>query len=139
MTPEGMDAAPEISGRMAALYGNADLNGFLHLDAKVVRETILSLLNPEGPWAPLLAQEEDFVENVPLFLEGLKAAIEFKSLDILASDMERADFTIMTEEARQEDIDAISAMAAKWSSMAEQGKEKEGQAGEGAKEEEKKP
>lgn len=139
MTPEGMDAAPEISGRMAALYGNADLNGFLHLDAKVVRETILSLLNPEGPWAPLLAQEEDFVENVPLFLEGLKAAIEFKSLDILASDMERADFTILTEEARQEDIDAISAMAAKWSSMAEQGKEKEGQAGEGAKEEEKKP
>ena len=138
MSPEAMDAAPELSGRMAALYGNESLNGFLHLDAKVVRETILSLLNPEGPWALFLAQERDFVENIPMFLEGLKAAIEFKSLDILASDMERADFTIMTETAQQAEIDAISAMAAKWSSMAEEGKEGEGQEGEG-EEEEKKP
>ena len=43
-----------------------------------------------------------------------------------------------TIRAQQAEIDAISAMAAKWSSMAEEGKEGEGQEGEG-EEEEKKP
>jgi len=136
LSPEALDAAPELSDRMKALYGDDKLQGFLHFDAKVVRDTILSLLDPEGPWAAFISEESDLVEGIPYILEGLKGALEFRSLDILASDMERADFTILTEEAKQADIDAITAMAAKWSSLAEQGKEGEGEEG---KEEEKKP
>ena len=117
LSPEALDAAPELSDRMKALYGDDKLQGFLHFDAKVVRDTILSLLDPEGPWAAFISEESDLVEGIPYILEGLKGALEFRSLDILASDMERADFTIVTEAAKQEDIDAISAMAAKWSTM----------------------
>ncbi|MDD2454219.1 MAG: hypothetical protein PHS90_10055, partial [Synergistaceae bacterium] len=117
LSPEALDAAPELSDRMKALYGDDKLQGFLHFDAKVVRDTILSLLDPEGPWAAFISEESDLVEGIPYILEGLKGALEFRSLDILASDMERADFTIVTEAAKQEDIDAISAMAAKWSAM----------------------
>ncbi|MDK2959620.1 MAG: hypothetical protein PWP47_1664, partial [Synergistaceae bacterium] len=107
----------ELSDRMKALYGDDRLQGFLHFDAKVLRDIILSLLNPDGPWAAFISLDSDMAEGVPSFLEGLKGALEFRSLDILASDMERADFTIVTEAAKQEDIDAISAMAAKWSAM----------------------
>lgn len=121
LSPEALDAAPELSPRMETLYGNESLNGFLHFDAKVVREIILSLLNPEGTWAPLLAGEDDFLEGIPYILEGLKASVEFKSLDILASDMERADFTIMTEPAQKAEIDALSALAAQWSAKAQEG------------------
>lgn len=117
LSPEALDTAPELSGRMKALYGDDKLQGFLHFDAKVVRDTILSLLNPEGPWSVFISEEPDLVEGIPYILEGLKGSLEFRSLDILASDMERADFTIMTEEAKQEEIDAISAMAAKWSAL----------------------
>lgn len=117
LSPEALDAAPELSGRMKALYGDDKLQGFLHFDAKVVRDAILSLLDPEGPWSVFISEEPDLVEGIPYILEGLKGSLEFRSLDILASDMERADFTIMTEEAKQEEIDAISAMAAKWSAL----------------------
>ena len=117
LSPEALDAAPELSGRMKALYGDDKLQGFLHFDAKVVRDAILSLLDPEGPWSVFISEEPDLVEGIPYILEGLKGSLEFSSLDILASDMERADFTIMTEEAKQEEIDVISAMAAKWSAL----------------------
>ncbi len=119
LNPETMDALPELSDRMQSLYENSDLNGFLHFDARVLRDFVLSMLDPEGILAAFVEDEEDFAETIPLVLEGMKAALEFRSVDVTGAGMERADFTIITEDVRQEDVDAITALAEKWAERAE--------------------
>ena len=118
LNPDSMDSEPELSDRMRALYEDSSLNGFLHFDAKVLRNYALSLLDPEGIVAAFAEDDEDLVEVIPLFLEGLKASLEFRSLDITGSAMERADFTFITEDVNQEDVDAITALAEKWGELA---------------------
>ena len=72
----------------------------------------------EGTLAPFLTDDDDFVEGIPFILQGVKAALEFRSLDITGAGLERADFTVITEDVKQEDVDAISALAEKWAKIA---------------------
>lgn len=118
LNPDSMDAAPELSGRLKTLYDNGGLKGFLHFDAKVLRDYLLPMLDPEGTLAPFLTDDDDFVEGIPFILQGVKAALEFRSLDITGAGLERADFTVITEDVKQEDVDAISALAEKWAKIA---------------------
>ncbi len=118
---DALDIMPELSDRMEALYDESNLNGFFHFDAKVMRDYVLSALEPEGILAAFMADDEDVADTIPLFLEGLKALVEFRSLDITSSSMNRADITLVTEEADQKEIDAISALAEKWVEMGADG------------------
>lgn len=75
----------------------------------------------------------NLAEGILRILEGMKAMVEFRSVDVHTSDMERADIAIVTEDAVPEEVDAIAAMAAKWAELApsqdgdEEQKEREGQ------------
>ena len=90
LNPEGLSSAPELSPAMKALYDRKDLYAFFNLDMAAVRSALLSLLNPEGPFAPLL-MEMDMAEELPWILEGLKLTAEIDSLNIRAAAAARAD------------------------------------------------
>lgn len=116
MNANALDTAPELSQRLQTLYGRGDLLGLFHLDWKALRQTALSMLDPEGPAAMFLS---DMAEEILPMLEVMKATVEFKSMDALASNMERGDFNIFTEDADMAEIESISALSEKWAAIAE--------------------
>ncbi len=65
LSPEALDAAPELSDRMKALYGDDKLQGSFILTRKLVRDTILSLLDPEGPWAAFISEDRTWSRGSP--------------------------------------------------------------------------
>ena len=117
LNPEGLSAAPELSVRMKTLYEQKDLYGFFNLDMSAVRSTLIPLLNPDGPMAPLLI-EGDMVEGLPWILEGLKMSAEIDSLNIQAVSVDRADFSILTAVPDPKEIEQMDAFAARWKELA---------------------
>ena len=124
LNPEGLSSVPELSAGMKTLYERKDLYGFFNLDMAAVRSTLLSLLNPEGPFAPLLLEME-IAEVLPWVLEGLKFTAEIDSLNIQAAAADRADFSVLTVVPDPKEIEQMDAFAARWAELAPEEEEEE--------------
>lgn len=124
LNPEGLSSAPELSASMKTLYERKDLYGFFNLDMAAVRSTLLSLLNPEGPFAPLLLEME-IAEVLPWVLEGLKFTAEIDSLNIQAAAADRADFSVFTVAPDPKEIEQMDVFAARWTELAPEEEEEE--------------
>lgn len=124
LNPEGLSSAPELSASMKTLYERKDLYGFFNLDMAAVRSTLLSLLNPEGPFAPLLLEME-IAEVLPWVLEGLKFTAEIDSLNIQAAAADRADFSVFTVAPDPKEIEQMDTFAARWAELAPEEEEEE--------------
>ncbi len=124
LNPEGLSSAPELSPAMKALYDRKDLYAFFNLDMAAVRSALLSLLNPEGPFAPLL-MEMDMAEELPWILEGLKLTAEIDSLNIRAAAADRADFSVYTTLPDPKEIEQMDTFAARWQELAPEDEDEE--------------
>ena len=102
---------------MKTLYERMDLYAFFNLDMAAVRATLLSLLNPDGPMAPLLLEME-IAEVLPWVLEGLKLTAEIDSVNIQAAAADRADFSVFTTAPDQKEIEQMDVFAARWTELA---------------------
>ena len=114
MDVNALDEAPQLSDGMQALYNRDDLLGFLHLDWKSLRHTLLSMLDPEGPWSMFLS---DMAEEIALMLEAIQPTVELDSIEGLASSIGRGDLNIFTSDADMKEIEEIAALQEKWSAM----------------------
>ncbi|MEA4880760.1 MAG: hypothetical protein VB045_04725 [Synergistaceae bacterium] len=124
LNPEELSSAPELSPNMKALYDRKDLYAFFNLDMAAVRSALLSLLNPEGPMAPLL-MEMDMAEELPWILEGLKLTAEIDSLNIRAAAADRADFSVYTTLPDPKEIEQMDTFAGRWQELAPEEEEEE--------------
>ncbi len=138
LNPEGLSSAPELSPNMKALYDRKDLYAFFNLDMAAVRSALLSLLNPEGPMAPLL-MEMDMAEELPWILEGLKLTAEIDSLNIQAAAADRADFSVYTTLPDPKEIEQMDTFAARWQELAPEEEEEEEEESEDSDVEEEEP
>lgn len=111
--PDALAASPTLSPKMANLYGDEKLLAFLNLDGRELRGILLSLLDPDGPWSGLIAEQAG--SEIPLLMEVLKSVVEFEAFEIRCDSMERFHLSLYTAPADQGELDAITAMAEKWS------------------------
>lgn len=124
LNPEGLTFAPELSASMKTLYERKDLYAFFNLDMAAVRSTLLSLMNPDGPIAPLLVEME-IAEMLPWVLEGLKFTAEIDSLNIQAAAADRADFSVYTTAPDPKEVEQMDVFAARWAELAPEEEEEE--------------
>ncbi|HOO62438.1 MAG TPA: hypothetical protein PK364_00785 [Synergistaceae bacterium] len=117
LSVESLGEAPEKNLSLEALLGREDLTGLLHLDGKELRKTLELLLDPQGPWVPLI-RESGFAEMVPLVLQGLQASAEMRYLELALAGLDRLEITLATVEPDPEEMARHEELTARWAELA---------------------
>jgi len=112
-----LSGAPESTPPLEALLARDDLFGFLHVDGNRIRKDLISLLDPEGPWVPLI-QESGLAEGVPMLIQGIQAFGELNHLELAVAGFDRLDLVLATEEPDPEEMAFRNELTARWMELA---------------------